>query len=194
MAASRFALQQPQRLAGKRVRQRILEPRRGVGLDRMDDRVDAGRRGDMRRQAEGERRIEHRPVGNQRRRVDRQLDPAFAGDDRDRRRFGPGPGGRRHEGKRQARCPAQSRRPRFRRASSPQPSRYAASLATSIGLPPPNPTTEAAPAARPASTAASSVSFDGSASTASKTVTSRVAAERVAIGIGKAERDAVRHR
>ena len=48
--------QQPQRLAGQRVRQRVLEPRRGEGLDRMDDRVDPGRRGDMARQAEGQRR------------------------------------------------------------------------------------------------------------------------------------------
>ena len=30
------------------VRQRVLEPRRGIGLDRMDDRVDPGRRGHVR--------------------------------------------------------------------------------------------------------------------------------------------------
>ena len=51
-----IAGQQPQRLAGQRVGQRVLEPRRGVRLDRVDDGVDAGRGGHVARQAEGQAR------------------------------------------------------------------------------------------------------------------------------------------
>ena len=59
--------QQPKRFAGQRIGQRVLEPRRGIGFDRMDDRVDPGRGGDMARKPKRQGRIEHRPVGDQRR-------------------------------------------------------------------------------------------------------------------------------
>ena len=96
--------QQPQRLARQHVRDRILAPRRGIGLDRMDHRVDPGRRGDVARQADGQLGVEHRPVGIEGGAVDRILDAAADGDDRDAGRLRAGARRGRHQRQRQPRA------------------------------------------------------------------------------------------
>jgi hypothetical protein len=63
----------------------------------MDHRVHAGGRGHMAGQAYGQQRIEHGVLRNERARGDTAFLVARQGDDRDRRRFRSGAGGRRHQ-------------------------------------------------------------------------------------------------
>ncbi|VTS45213.1 Uncharacterised protein [Streptococcus dysgalactiae subsp. equisimilis] len=69
----------------------------------MHHRVDTGRRGDRRRQAEGQVGVEQRQVGQQVGRDHAHLGGLASGDDGDRRHLGAGAGGGRHLDQRQAR-------------------------------------------------------------------------------------------
>lgn len=95
--------QQAQRLPRQQVGQRVLLQFAGIALDRMHHRVDTGRRGDRRRQAEGQVGVEQRQVGQQVGRDHAHLGGLAGGDDGDRRHLGAGPGGGRHLDQRQAR-------------------------------------------------------------------------------------------
>ena len=67
--------EEPQRLAREHVRHRILAPGRGIGLDRMDHGVDAGRGGDVRAAGRGSARDRAPPS---RRRAAGLLTPRFS--------------------------------------------------------------------------------------------------------------------
>ena len=96
------AAHQRQRLARQQPRDGIaVGVQRGIGLDGMDHGVDAGRRGDMRRQAERQRGIEDGDVGEKHRRDDAHLLAGRRRDDRDRRDLRAGAGRGRNEDERQ---------------------------------------------------------------------------------------------
>ena len=95
------AAEQPQRLAGEAVGDDVLLELRGVGLDGVHHRVDAGGGGDRSRQADGQLGVEDGPVRQELRRDDAFLLGGAGGDDRDRRDLGTGAGGGRREHKRQ---------------------------------------------------------------------------------------------
>ena len=95
------AAKQPQRLARQAVGDDVLLVLRGVGLDGVHHRVDAGGGGDGGGKADGQLGVEDRPVGQELRRDDALLLGGAGGDDRDRRDLGAGAGGGRREHQRQ---------------------------------------------------------------------------------------------